>query len=144
MSLVLLSTKEAIFLFDVLALGEKFIFDSESPLRNILEDSGIMKVLHDSRIICDLLHHKYQVTLSNVYDTLAAHTVFGTYAIYAGYMPKHTFPFTDLVRFIYILTYSFVYSTRTNFIFWIVIFFPSIYYFLVSFRFIKYVQPIFS
>ena len=104
MSLVLLSTKEAIFLFDVLALGEKFIFDSESPLRNILEDSGIMKVLHDSRIICDLLHHKYQVTLSNVYDTLAAHTVFGTYAIYAGYMPKHTFPFTDLVRFIYILT----------------------------------------
>jgi len=98
LSLVLLSTKEAIFLFDVLALGEKFIFDSESPLRNILEDSGVMKVLHDSRIICDLLHHKYQVTLSNVYDTLAAHTVFGTYAIYAGYMPKHTFPFTDLVR----------------------------------------------
>ena len=105
LSLVLLSTKEAIFLFDVLALGEKFIFDSESPLRNILEDSGVMKVLHDSRIICDLLHHKYQVTLSNVYDTLAAHTVFGTYAIYAGYMPKHTFPFTDLVSFFYIIFY---------------------------------------
>ena len=105
-----MSTKEAIFLFDVLALGEKFIFDSESPLRNILEDSGVMKVLHDSRIICDLLHHKYQVTLSNVYDTLAAHTVFGTYAIYAGYMPKHTFPFTDLVSFFlyYFFTFLFV------------------------------------
>ena len=68
MSLVLLSTKEAIFLFDVLALGEKFIFDSESPLRNILEDSGIMKVLHDSRIICDLLHHKYQARTSEEMD----------------------------------------------------------------------------
>ena len=104
LSLILLSTKEAVFIFDVLALGEKVCFDSESPLRTLLEDSGITKVLHDSRIICDVLYNKYQVTLSNVYDTLAAHTVFGTWAIYAGYMPKHTFPFTDLVS---LLSYYF-------------------------------------
>ena len=36
-------------------------------------------------------------------------------------------------------TYSFIYSTRTNFIF-----FPSIYYFFVSFRFIWYVYWLYS
>ena len=64
-----------------------------------------------------------QVRLSNVYDTLAAHTVFGTYAIYAGYMPKHTFPFTDLVSFfipiynihiIFIFLFVSIVSTNDN------------------------------
>jgi len=98
LSVLLISTKEAVFLFDIIALTDKVCFDDESPLRTLLEDSGVTKVLHDSRIICDLLHHKYHVHLSNVYDTLASHVVFGTYAIYAGFMPKHTFPLTDMIR----------------------------------------------
>ena len=58
LSVLLISTKEAVFLFDIIALSDKVCFDSESPLRILLEDSGVTKVLHDSRIICDLLHHK--------------------------------------------------------------------------------------
>ena len=58
LSVLLISTKEAVFLFDIIALSDKVCFDSESPLRTLLEDSGVTKVLHDSRIICDLLHHK--------------------------------------------------------------------------------------
>ena len=43
---------------------------------------------------------KYHVHLSNVYDTLASHVVFGAHAIYAGFMPKHTFPLTDMVSYL--------------------------------------------
>ena len=98
LSLILFSTKNCVFLFDVLALTDKFLFDPDSMLRSILEDSGIIKVVHDSRLLSDLLHHKYQLEISNVYDTLAAHVIFSTWAIYHGFMPKYAIPLTDLVR----------------------------------------------
>ena len=45
-----------------------------------------------------MFHHQFKIDISNLYDTLAAHVVFGTWAIYHGFMPRHSFPLTDLIR----------------------------------------------
>ena len=34
-----------------------------------------MQVVHDVRQLSDILHHQFQVTLVNVFDTMAAHLV---------------------------------------------------------------------
>ena len=74
LSLLLFSTKTDVFLFDMVKLGSDSL--NNSPLRDLLEDGGVMKVVHDSWAVSDLLKHQYDIVLSNVYDTLAAHLVF--------------------------------------------------------------------
>ncbi|XP_052795025.1 uncharacterized protein LOC128228032 isoform X2 [Mya arenaria] len=58
-----------VFLFDVLRMG-KACFDG--GLTSILENEEILKVLHDCRMVSDMLHHKYGVDLVNVFDTQVA------------------------------------------------------------------------
>lgn len=97
-SVIVLSTKERLYVFDIVSLGEEWCFSEDSFLREILEDEGIPKVVHDCRALSDILKNKYNILLANVYDTLAAHVVFSTWAIYSGFMPKYAMPLSDLVR----------------------------------------------
>lgn len=96
LSLLLFSTKTDVFLFDMVKLGSDSL--NNSPLRDLLEDGGVMKVVHDSRAVSDLLKHQYDIVLSNVYDTLAAHLVFSCWSTYHGHLPRYTFPLNELVR----------------------------------------------
>ncbi len=99
MSLLAISNKDSVFLFDIIALGEDLVFDPDCNLRLILEDSAILKVMHDCRIISDMFYHKYRLEMNNIYDTLASHVVFGTWAIYHGFMPKVSLFNLRLYRF---------------------------------------------
>ena len=55
---VCVSTREDIFLFDILSLGGG-AFDY--GLKSILQDEKIMKVFHDVRQPSDMLFHQYKV-----------------------------------------------------------------------------------
>jgi hypothetical protein len=46
-----------------------------APLRPLLEDSGVLKVMHDCRGDSDLLFHAYGVRLANVVDTQIAYAM---------------------------------------------------------------------
>ncbi len=95
LSLVCLATKETVYVFDIIALGPR-IFDDD--LRFIFESDRIMKVLHDCRQASDLLHHQHEIKLSNVFDTLAAHSLFMTTAMYSGFLPANAPAVTSLAR----------------------------------------------
>lgn len=66
-SVVQLATPQVCFLFDVLDKAP------EDPLvawlRGPLEDSNVLKIIHDCRMDSDALHHKLHITLTNVHDT---------------------------------------------------------------------------
>ncbi|XP_071088034.1 uncharacterized protein [Haliotis cracherodii] len=63
------STKEEVFLFDVLSLGSECF---QRGLLEILESGKILKVMHDCRQPSDLLYHQFGVELVNVFDTQVA------------------------------------------------------------------------
>lgn len=97
-SVIVLSTRKCLYLFDVVSLGEEWCFSEKGFLRELFEDRALVKVIHDSRVLSDVLKNKFNILLSNVYDTLAAHVVFSTWGIYSGYMPRYAMPLSDLVR----------------------------------------------
>nr|XP_014347254.1 PREDICTED: exonuclease 3'-5' domain-containing protein 1 isoform X3 [Latimeria chalumnae] len=61
-----IATKSRVYLFDVLHLGLRAF---KNGLTMILEDRGILKVIHDCRWISDCLYSQYGVNLKNVFDT---------------------------------------------------------------------------
>ncbi|XP_033742722.1 piRNA biogenesis protein EXD1-like isoform X2 [Pecten maximus] len=61
--------RQRVFLFDVLTMGKE-CFDE--GLKDLMEDGGILKVMHDSRLPSDLLHHQFGVILRNIFDTQVA------------------------------------------------------------------------
>ncbi|XP_067661474.1 uncharacterized protein [Haliotis asinina] len=63
------STKEEIFLFDVLSLRHECF---QHGLQKIMESGTILKVMHDCRQPSDLLYHQFGVELVNVFDTQVA------------------------------------------------------------------------
>uniref|UniRef100_H3AD14 Exonuclease 3'-5' domain containing 1 n=1 Tax=Latimeria chalumnae TaxID=7897 RepID=H3AD14_LATCH len=64
-----IATKSRVYLFDVLHLGLRAF---KNGLTMILEDRGILKVIHDCRWISDCLYSQYGVNLKNVFDTQVA------------------------------------------------------------------------
>ncbi|XP_046563433.1 piRNA biogenesis protein EXD1-like [Haliotis rubra] len=64
-----MSTKEEVFLFDVLSLGSECF---QRGLQEIMESGKILKVMHDCRQPSDLLYHQFGVELVNVFDTQVA------------------------------------------------------------------------
>ncbi|XP_005093158.3 uncharacterized protein LOC101862633 [Aplysia californica] len=69
LSLIQIATDTDVIIFDLLRLGEKAFNEG---LQEVLESLHVQKVIHDSRWISDLLYHKYNVTLNNVFDTQVA------------------------------------------------------------------------
>ncbi|XP_032882478.1 piRNA biogenesis protein EXD1 isoform X1 [Amblyraja radiata] len=64
-----ISTKYRIYCFDIFLLGAATF---RNGLKMILEDSNILKVIHNCRLVSDCLYHQYQVDLTNVFDTQVA------------------------------------------------------------------------
>uniref|UniRef100_F6VJL5 Exonuclease 3'-5' domain containing 1 n=1 Tax=Xenopus tropicalis TaxID=8364 RepID=F6VJL5_XENTR len=60
------ATKSRVYLFDVLVLGSKVF---KNGLQMVLEDTGILKVIHDCRWLGDILSYQYGIILNNVFDT---------------------------------------------------------------------------
>ncbi|XP_048393656.1 piRNA biogenesis protein EXD1 isoform X1 [Stegostoma tigrinum] len=67
--LMQIATKDQIYLFDILLLGPVAF---KNGLKMVLEDSNILKVIHDCRLVSDCLYHQYRVDLTNVFDTQVA------------------------------------------------------------------------
>jgi len=70
---LLISTPQDVFMFDMIQLGQDSLVYG---VKVILQDENIVKVFHDARQASDILFHQYEVTLVNVFDTLAADIVF--------------------------------------------------------------------
>eukprot|EP01129_Flabellula_baltica_P013744 TRINITY_DN6444_c0_g1_i2.p1 TRINITY_DN6444_c0_g1~~TRINITY_DN6444_c0_g1_i2.p1 ORF type:complete len:326 (-),score=81.39 TRINITY_DN6444_c0_g1_i2:334-1311(-) len=60
-------TKKHPFLFDTL-IGGQALFE-EGRLKELLEADNLVKIFHDCRWDSDILFHKHQVKLKNVFDT---------------------------------------------------------------------------
>ncbi len=81
LSLVCVTTRDRrAFLFDAVRAGADEILDEDPVgLRALLESPGVTKVMHDCRQASDMLANRFGVRLTNVYDTLAAHSLFVTW-----------------------------------------------------------------
>ncbi|XP_063867975.1 piRNA biogenesis protein EXD1-like [Scylla paramamosain] len=64
------ATSSVIFHFDVAKIGVSEVM--EGGLGMVLQDSKMVKVVHDCRALEDLLHHQLNLNLCNVFDTQAA------------------------------------------------------------------------
>ena len=70
-SIVQVATPEQCFLIDV--LGKTPTDPLVAWLRGLLEDTAIIKVIHDCRMDADALHHLLSIDLTNVHDTSCWH-----------------------------------------------------------------------
>ncbi|XP_067847263.1 piRNA biogenesis protein EXD1 isoform X3 [Heptranchias perlo] len=64
-----IATQDQIYLFDIFLLGAVAF---KNGLKMVLEDSNILKVIHDCRLLSDCLYHQYRVDLTNIFDTQVA------------------------------------------------------------------------
>ncbi|XP_055895240.1 uncharacterized protein LOC106058816 [Biomphalaria glabrata] len=72
LSVVEIVTESRVIIFDILRLGNKAFSEG---LREILENSDIMKVTHDCRFLSDMIYHKYKISLNNIFDTQVASAI---------------------------------------------------------------------
>ena len=66
-SLLVISSLEEVFIFDLLAMGVNAF---KWGLYLVLRNKEVVKVVHDCRQVSDTLYHQYGVQLENVFDTL--------------------------------------------------------------------------
>lgn len=64
-----LATRSSIYLFDMINLGQRAFKALNSAVKKILESNQFLKVVHNCRLLSDCLKHKYQINLTNVFDT---------------------------------------------------------------------------
>lgn len=65
LSLLVMSSWDQVYVFDILSFQtSKFL----PELKDILESSGIKKVVHNSRTLVDCLFHCHKVNLTNMFD----------------------------------------------------------------------------
>ncbi|XP_072039849.1 uncharacterized protein [Amphiura filiformis] len=60
---------EVTYIFDAKLLGAALFNYERGNLGEVLESHSIVKVVHDSRWMSDLLHHRFGVQLNCIYDT---------------------------------------------------------------------------
>eukprot|EP00092_Neocalanus_flemingeri_P003626 GFUD01003893.1.p1 GENE.GFUD01003893.1~~GFUD01003893.1.p1 ORF type:complete len:558 (-),score=213.06 GFUD01003893.1:414-2087(-) len=77
-SLLVISSQEEVFVFDLLAMGENAF---KWGLYTVLGNKEVVKVMHDCRQISDTLYHQYGLELENIFDTLAGHLVFSNWVL---------------------------------------------------------------
>lgn len=70
-NLIVISTWEKIYILDFLIINmQKLKFPPE--LKDILECSYVKKVMHDSRLLTEVLSRRYNINLKNIFDTKVA------------------------------------------------------------------------
>jgi len=72
LSLLVLATARDVFVFDLQLLGTEGF---QYGLWAVLRRPELVKVVHDVRQMSDLLFHQFNLTLANVFDTMAGHLV---------------------------------------------------------------------
>jgi len=75
-SLLVISSLEEVFVFDLLNMGENAF---KWGLYSVLRNKEVVKMVHDCRQLSDTLYHQYGLELENVFDTLAGHVVFSNW-----------------------------------------------------------------
>jgi len=88
-------TLRDVFMFDIHTLGEAAF---KFGLRSILQDPEIVKVIHDCRQVNDILTHQWNISLTNVWDTMAGDMVFSTQYIYDGFVPQYARSLPHLLK----------------------------------------------
>ncbi|XP_038597325.1 piRNA biogenesis protein EXD1 isoform X2 [Tachyglossus aculeatus] len=63
------ATTTRVYLFDIHLLGHRAF---KNGLQPVMEDQGVLKVMHDCRWLSDCLAHQYGIVLANVFDTQVA------------------------------------------------------------------------
>ena len=86
LSWMVFSTDTDVFMFDIVKLGEDAF---KYGLKAVLQNSEVMKVVHNCAQINDCLLHQWNVRMENVIDTMAADHVFCTDHVYRGYKPMY-------------------------------------------------------
>lgn len=69
------ATNSTVFLVDILNIGPTAFRAAGSFLKRVLESKDMLKVVHNCRMLSDCLKHKYSITLKNVFDTHACHSI---------------------------------------------------------------------
>jgi exonuclease 3'-5' domain-containing protein 1 len=60
------ATTSHVFIFDILVLGQTAFTEG---LTELLECCRILKVIHDCRLISDIMFHQFGTKLVNIFDT---------------------------------------------------------------------------
>lgn len=71
--LINIATWNKTFLIDLKAVGDTAFIEW---LKNILESTEIIKVIHNCRLISAILFHEYNIVLTNIFDTQVADLCF--------------------------------------------------------------------
>lgn len=87
------STKNQVYLFDILLLGARAFWNG---LSTILESMNILKVMHDCRRISGCLMAQFGVNLVNVFDTQVA-DVMHFYAETGGFLPTRVSTLQEVI-----------------------------------------------
>lgn len=80
------ATKSCVYIFDILLLGPRVF---KNGLQMVLEDKGILKVVHDCRWLGNCLSQQYSVVLTNVFDTQVADVYLFSVET-GGFLPSRT------------------------------------------------------
>ncbi|KAL6105873.1 exd1 [Pungitius sinensis] len=88
-----IATKKKVYLFDILLLGDRAF---KNGLSMILENTHILKVIHDCRAIAGCLSAQFGVKLSNVFDTQVA-DVMGFSSETGGLLPNRVSTLQEVV-----------------------------------------------
>ncbi|XP_075701010.1 piRNA biogenesis protein EXD1 isoform X3 [Rhinoderma darwinii] len=80
------ASKSCVYIFDILLLGPRVF---KNGLQMVLEDKGILKVVHDCRWLGNFLFHQYSVVLTNVFDTQVADVYLFSMET-GGFLPNNT------------------------------------------------------
>ncbi|XP_056372703.1 piRNA biogenesis protein EXD1-like isoform X2 [Hyla sarda] len=80
------ATKSWVYIFDIHLLGPGVF---KNGLQMVLEDKGILKVIHDCRWLGNFLSQRYSVMLTNVFDTQVADVYLFSMET-GGFLPSRT------------------------------------------------------
>ncbi|XP_018421539.1 PREDICTED: piRNA biogenesis protein EXD1 [Nanorana parkeri] len=91
------ATRNHVYLFDILTMGPGVF---KNGLQVMLQDKSILKVIHDGRLLADILFHQYGVTLTNVFDTQVGDVYLFSMET-GGFLPQRTATLKDcLIRYL--------------------------------------------
>ncbi|XP_056333305.1 piRNA biogenesis protein EXD1 [Danio aesculapii] len=88
------ATKKVVYLFDILLLGGQVF---KNGLSMILENTHILKVLHDCRCITRCLKAEFRVQLTNVFDTQVAELLL-FFSESGGFLPDRLASLPELLQ----------------------------------------------
>lgn len=69
LNIITLSTAKAVYIFDLVYLNK---INQIKNLKKVLSNPGIIKVVYNSKSLCDNLYHRYKIELKSIFDIFIA------------------------------------------------------------------------